>query len=252
MKNQYPKSHLKLAFEELQNRCIALKEELETLHHDNKASIDSLQNQLKTISGEYEDSSTELASLKTEHSLLSDKYDTIKVELSDMTTSLKQITEERDTLDALKKENENKIEKNEELLKEYKEKLQNIETQLQTIILAKQKAEEGVNKMNRELFALSREKQELEGNQKIALKDLQKKTAVLEKEKRQLSDKLNEKEKDITRLNEELATLENTVKSLESEKNEKRKEVEEWKSKFQNHDNLVPKLTDKLKSLATS
>lgn len=106
--------------------------------------------------------------------------------------------------------------------------------------------------MGKDLFALSREMQAVEENCKNLQKEKDKSNVNHQKETKSLKEDIAAKITEIKAINENLEKMKIQCNNLSKEKEHISKELVEYKSRFQSHDNLVAKLTEKLKSLANN
>jgi len=240
------------SFEELQGKCTDLKEELTKANQDNEKTITDMKNQLNALNDTHSETSGEYEKLKNDYSNVKERFTTIESQLDKTTKKFEQLTNEKENLEKIKLENNSQIEDNQVTIEELKGKMEKLNENLVDIASKKSKAEEGINKMSKELFQLTKEKKTLEDQLKKNEKNFTKQIGDLSKKQALLEKTMSEKESIIISLNNNVSSMEGVLKKLETEKSDTEKQVEEWKRKFNSHDILVVKLTDKLKSLASN
>ncbi|CCH62946.1 hypothetical protein TBLA_0I02900 [Henningerozyma blattae CBS 6284] len=239
-------------FEQIQEECKALKQEINTLGAESQLTIEKLKNDLDALKESHENVTTDFETAKEEYLSVSDNYNKTQKELKDLTINLKVVSEAKENLEKINSQQSNKMERLNDELTQNKEKLSILHKTLDTLKKEKAKAEEGINKMGRELMSLTKEKDFLSNKEKELEKKMKKNSDTFMKEKSSLQQNLHEAGLKIKKLSENLESANKVIDELNSEKRNTDKNLEEWKARFQSHDALVPKLTEKLKSLANS
>ncbi|QLG71585.1 hypothetical protein HG535_0B06300 [Zygotorulaspora mrakii] len=236
-------------FEEVQTRCLSLKEELKVLRLTSQKSSDSVEEQLSSLNEKYDSVLQEYESFKTKHSSLENQFQAATKELDNSKALIKTITEERNRLYESKEASFKDCEEKSDELTKIKLTLETLERELKGMRSEKEKAENGINKMNRELLLLTKDNEELQNRNKQLEKETGKQIYDLQKKGKQLESVLSKKDDSFKTV---CAELEQTRELLKETKEQLVAETNEWKAKFQSHDSLVSKLTEKLKSLASS
>lgn len=240
------------SFEELQNQCALLKEKTEKLEFNNGTSIKELETRLELLTEEHGEIVEKHSILQHDYSTLHEHYVKIEEELKMASESIKQLSEEKEKLAALKEEYIQELDGKRSILAKNGERIESLAKELKSVRMEKEKAEDGINKMSRELFTLTKEKQELETRNIQAHKDKVKELQNLKKKEKELEETISKKDNSLDALKAQIDQLKSQIISLDSERKSSLKELDEWRSKFQSSDALVPKLTEKLKSLAIS
>lgn len=238
--------------EELQKQCAKLKSELGSLQTETKTTNEDLTEKLGTLSKEHEELVEKYQSLTSSHMSLKENVSSLEIELKSITESLNEMTKLRDALETKDKDNSFALQEYKSTIHKQEEAIRTLEKELETISSQKKKAEDGINKMGKDLFALSREKQAVEEKQRSLQKEKDKSNSDHQKETKSLKDEITKKIIEIKTLNENLVKTKTQHSALSEEKEQISKELVEYKSRFQSHDNLVAKLTEKLKSLANN
>ncbi|AMD19911.1 HCL240Cp [Eremothecium sinecaudum] len=238
-------------FIELQEQLIAAKKQLKVSDDENSKIVQELKTKIEELE-------QELEKIKLEHIKSSEGLSISDVKCQELTKSLKaseqavkDLTAKNLELEQLKDKNQKQIEGNKAALAKFRERVTNLEENIKVITDEKKKAEDGINKMNRELFTLTKEKDSIANE----LKKLQKQSETSLQNADKENKLLNKK---ISQLQSELNNLQKQIEVLISEKNKLNesnlglsKQLEELKPRIASHEKLIPKLTDKLKSLAT-
>lgn len=237
-------------FEELQNECHMLKQDLKQIESDSSASLLELNEKLNTLREEHE-------SLAKSHDDLQQNSAKIKMQLSKTTQQLKETeallketSDDKDKLLSEKSENVKALENVNQMNDKNKESIQSLENKLKSVTAAKNKAEEGINKMNRELMALTRSKGELESKMKELQKKDEKLSSDFKKKEKSLESLIMQKDKYMDSLKLELHKSQEKISILNSQNNALIDDSSEWKSKFLSNDKLISKMTEKLQSIS--
>lgn len=220
------------AFEKMQNECATLRSKINSLEETSEKQISKLKDELEVLSQEHEKYSEDNKSLGAKYSILLGNHEKLQKEISEASDTIEELNRERQKLSSLRDESARDLEFKGSELRKSSERIALLEKELQDVKAGKQKAEDGINKMSRELFSLTKENQKLQESLK-----------KIEKDRRKELDELDDKRKKLEASNKQ-------VEALQAEKLVSLKELNEWKSRFQSHDTLLPRLTDKLRSLA--
>ena len=220
------------AFERLQSECSTLKSKLNVLEETSETQLQELTSKLDSLTNEYEKYSEENKSLGLKISDLLESNKKLHKDVNQASQTIEELNVEREKLLTSRDEYKNDTETNSLKLNKSMERISVLEKELKDIRAEKKKAEDGINKMSRELFSLTKENQNLKESQKRN-----------EKERKKEADELSEKRRSFE-------TITKQMEALQSEKQITLKELNEWKSKFQSCETLLPKLTEKLRSLA--
>lgn len=240
------------SFEELQNECALLKEKTEKLELSNGTSIKDLETRLALLTEEHHEIVEKHSILQHDYSALHDRYVKIEEELKAASELIKRLSEEKGKLSALKDEYIHDLDGKRSILAKNRDNIESLTKELRSVRMEKDKAEDGINKMSRELFTLTKEKQDLETRNIQVQKDKVKELQNLKKKEKELEETISKKDSSLEGLKVQINELKSQITSLDSERKSSLKELDEWRSKFQSNDALVPKLTEKLKSLAIS
>lgn len=227
------------AFEELQKECLELKERISALEESSKSKIDLLTKDYGELEKAYQSCNDQKKSIDEEYSALKLKCKEAENELHEATSTIRHLREQESHLSKWKEEKTKVIKLTESRLTEMKESSLLLEKNLRNLKDEKEKAENGINKMNRELLQLTKE------NDK-SLETIRQ----LEKLKNKTFQEAQGKEKDLENLREQHKALQDQFETLQEQHQKASTEIREWEAKFRNHDELVSKLTGKLRSVA--
>ncbi|QLL33247.1 hypothetical protein HG536_0E01580 [Torulaspora globosa] len=221
-------------FEELQNECSAVKKRISSLEEASRAKIDQLTIEYNELEKAYDLCKEQRTAADEKYSFLTQKSDRMEKDLAEAVSTINYLKEQESRLTNWKEEKIKEIKDKESKLNELKEKSSLLEKDLKNIRTEKEKAENGINKMNRELLKLTKENEKL-----------QKTIDELDKAKNKASKDLEGKQRDLEDMKRQYQILqEQNQKSLV--------EINEWEGKYRAHDQLVSKLTEKLRSVAES
>ena len=247
--------HGKLTFEEFEALHVKLSEmksSFARMDAEKSELIDSLQGKFDKLSAEHATAVKELEKLSTDHSSLTDEYNKVYGDLTEVSNQLKEVCDEKVSLERVVKDQEKRTAQDTLKLGELEKNVEDLKTQLKHMTEKKEKAEDGINKMNRELFGLTRANQALEEKQKKFERSKKQELDNLNRDNTNLKNVIANKESDITQLGQKVREFQQRVSELTLQNKQKSDDLDEWKSKFENHENLVSTLTDKLKTLAGS
>lgn len=174
----------------------------------------------------------------------------METELKNIKGSLDEMTQLKNVLETKDKENLAALQEYKGTIHKQEDTIKTLEKELETTFSQKKKAEDGINKMGKDLFALSREMQSVEEKYKNLQREKDKSDSNYQKEVKLLKEDTVKKMTEIKILNENLIKTKTEHNNLSKEKENISRELTEYRSRFQSHDSLVTKLTDKLKSLA--
>lgn len=237
------------SYEEVRNQYTSLKNEMDLLELTSKETSKTLENEFGALNKTHATILEQYNTLQENYSLLNRRFEESSGELLKVNKSLKELNEERSELLKLKNEASKDIDDKTLQLTQSREKIEALEKELNNVNNDKVKAENGINKMNRELLKLTKENEELQAQAKQIAKQKDKQVQDLERKGKQLEALLSKKEESFGDLS---AQLEKNKSTSEEDIGHLTKQLHEWKFKFQSHDSLVSKLTEKLKSLASS
>ncbi|CAI4057633.1 hypothetical protein SKDZ_04G1810 [Saccharomyces kudriavzevii ZP591] len=238
--------------EELQKQCSKLKNKLGSLQTETEATNGDLTKKLEALSKEHEELMEKYQSLTSSHLLLKESFSSLEIELGTIKESLNKMTQLRDALETKDKENQALIQECKSTIQKQEEAIEILEKELDNVSFQKKKADDGINKMSKDLFALSREMQAIVEKYKSLQKEKSKDDNNHQKEAKLLKEEIARKTTEIKSLNENLGKTKTQHDDLLKEKEHISKELVECKLRFQSHDILVAKLTEKLKSLANN
>lgn len=238
-------------FEELENKNVELRKNLEQLKEDTTLTEAKLREKISERDENVEEmeklltkSDAELVELRQSEEVLTQKIEVLSKEVETLDADRKKFLTKsenyRDELQKLTKLNAN----NEASLNQLKQKLSDSES-------ARQKAEDGINKMSRELFQLT--KQQKEYDQKIATfeKEKNKLKSDHEKESVEYKTRAESARKTIDELRAKIAILER--QSLDSPSGTSRdvSRLREFQNRVTELEESNENLMEKLKSAAT-
>ncbi|AET40104.1 Uso1p Ecym_5345 [Eremothecium cymbalariae DBVPG len=232
-------------FDELQQQFSAVTKHLESLQTSSSETIEGLENKLEVLKDELRSLKVAKEEYTKDISLSEEKYSELSNQLDEANKRIRELSDKNAKLDDLKKNHLKSIENNKSRLAEFKDRIISLEKSLHSITEEKKKAEEGINKMSRELFSLSKEKS-------LLSTEMDKLKSASDKEKSKLSQVVGEREAHIAKMKTELADIFNQKNQLEISNESLSKELSDIKPRFSSHEMLIPKLTEKLKSLATN
>ncbi|AQZ13720.1 USO1 (YDL058W) [Zygosaccharomyces parabailii] len=237
-------------FEELQNECHMLKQDLKQIESDNSASVLELSEKLNTLTEEHESLAKSHDDLQQNSAKIKMQLSKTKQQLKETEALLKETTDDKDKLLSENSENLEALENFNQMNDKNKESIQSLENKLKSVTAAKNKAEEGINKMNRELMALTRSKGELESKMKELQKKNEKLSSDFKKKEKSLESLIMQKDKYMDSLKLELDKSQEKISILNFQNNALINDSNEWKSKFYSNDKLISKMTEKLQSIS--
>ncbi|SSD58385.1 related to Intracellular protein transport protein USO1 [Saccharomycodes ludwigii] len=246
-----PKEKLSFkVFEQTQSECAKLEKELNDSNTKNGREIDDLKNSLTILTKDYDELSENFNSLTTERKNLDNEMLRVKTELDKTLINLREITSEKNALMNNKLKNEKQKENLDKLLISKGQELEKMQKELTTVKSEKSKADDGINKMNRELMKLTKSSQALKDEIEELKATNEKLKKNYQKEIESLNKKITKKESDFDLEKRKVAELQNKLSRAEMEKNTLQRELDDLRPRFKSNDELVSKLTEKLKSLA--
>lgn len=221
-------------FEELQNECSAVKKRITSLEEDSRNKIAQLTVEYNELEKAYDLCKEQRTAADEKCSVLTQKSDKVEKDLAEAVNAVKYLKDQESRLTDWKEEKIKEIKNKDLKLNQLTEKSSLLEKDLKSLRTEKERAENGINKMNRELLKLTKENE-----------TLQKTISELDKAKNKASKDLEGKQKELDDIKRQYHILqEQNQKSL--------REINEWEVKYRAHDQLVSKLTEKLRSIAAS
>ena len=239
-------------YEKLYVKFNKTRADLEKSTIENENVINSLNSKLEKLSKSLEHLETEKVNAETELNQLNERHSALEVELNDTKIALESVNNKSQKLEELKQKNTKAIAVNQEQIDKYKEKINGLQQKVKEISESKLKAEDGINKMSRELFTLTKENGKLKEDLKSHSKKLEMQEKKYSSETANLEKQLKERGTEVQELRERISedikridTLEKNVTILSNQKIE-------LETKLSNQTSLIPKLTEKLKGLANN
>lgn len=235
-------------FEELQDTYHALKHTFDELQSNSKAKEEELKLLLQKTEKELKDSIEAYSGTSKDLSLLQEKHSAIIEELQAITKELTDLKQAHSKLSEASIQHQKDLQESGGQLTNKDSQISRLQDQLAQTTKQKEKAEEGINKMSRELFLLSKEKDESSNK----VQQLEKESQNAAKQTQKLQDTLNQKLGEIEKLKFQLDSVNTNVKKLDNQKSQVEQELNEVKS--QNDQNLshVNQLSEKLRGLANT
>lgn len=221
-------------FEELQKECSQVREKISSLQESSQTKIDQLKSEYNDIEKAYHLSEEQRTLVDKDYSALLIKAEKLEKDLEEAVIRIEHLEDEGNQLSKWKEEKLQELKDKESKLVDFKEKSSLLEKELKSLRAEKEKAENGINKMNRELLKLTKENDRLQDVIK-----------QLEKAKSKDSKDLEGKRKELEDLNKQCQVL-------QEQNREALTGVGHWEARFNAHDELVSKLTEKLRSVAES
>lgn len=129
----------------------------------------------------------------------------------------------------------------------FQQENQRLETSLKNSQEGKTLAENGINKMNRELFKLSKEKDTLESNLKTIESECSKKEKTFERKKAQLEQSVKEKEAKVASLTDRVDSITMEFKERLSRQNQLENQTHELQGQAQKYQSLSDNYLARLK-----
>ncbi|KAM3163868.1 Uso1p [Lachancea thermotolerans] len=210
---------------------------------DLNRSLEELQKALKSTEDERKAAELDLENVRASFKNLEDNYSGTKEELNLLQKENSELVATNSKIENTKKDLELKFNNN-------RDALTKLEKELSIVCEQKKAAEDGINKMNRELLVLSREHNELKNTSTKSKNELEKVLAASNEELKRLQDFTREKDSSIEKSRAELERLKSENKALLLEKDNASRNSAELKSRLANQESLVSKLTTKLKDIA--
>ncbi|CDO94327.1 unnamed protein product [Kluyveromyces dobzhanskii CBS 2104] len=214
--------------------------------------IESLKSNLADVTKSLEKVEAEREKAEREFKETNEKYLVLQTDLKDAKSALETLNVTSQKLEELKQQNAKSLSTSKDQIEEYREKIDQLQLKITETSSAKQKAEDGINKMSRELFSLTKEnsklKEELDSSSKI-LESKDKKFSI---KTAQLQRRVDEGEKEVAELRERISEDIKAIDSLEKRTTQLSQQKDELENKLSSQSSLIPRLTEKLKSLANN
>ncbi|XBW36934.1 hypothetical protein QEN19_002513 [Hanseniaspora menglaensis] len=227
-------------YSDLNTRYLILKESSLSEVNELKSSVD-----LKT---------KEIEKLNEKLTSLVGEISTIKSISLDNESKLKEKINIIDTLNNEKKllsensiQNQEKIESLEKKLTLNQKELENLTENFNKTTDSKTKFEEGINKMNKELRQMIKEKDALQSFLNSKEEKFNNEIKDCQKQIKELNLKLKESEDNTDKLTKKVSSLEDNINALETDKSALEKNVKDFQNKFKSNESLIPKLQSRLK-----
>lgn len=196
--NVEPKIHLSYEnFESLENEVAELRTKLDrSLRESNEEKI-HLSAQIEEMGNTRDNLQSSLNQAENELGQIKDEYNSLKVEHENVSLELKRVAELKEEFEDSSEKSSTALLDSLKQLTDLKQTLATLQSKLDVSEQAKSKAEEGINKMGRELLHLTKDKLQLEaslntlekkfnsyrGDQEKTLKKLEDKFDLLQQEK---------------------------------------------------------------------
>ncbi|SCU94397.1 LAME_0F07316g1_1 [Lachancea meyersii CBS 8951] len=210
--------------------------ELQTSYKEAKERFIKVEEQNKQYESELKEKSETLATSKGRQ----DELDQILTSLKDEQKNLVQEHEKKKAqLSKLETELTNKV-----------STIEKLERDLKSATAGKKVAEDGINKMNRELFTLSKDYERLKTDSSKARSELEISLKNSKSELKRLEAKKDSFENEVSLISLKLEKVNNDKNKIDAENVSLQKERSDLKSRLENQDLLVSKLSTKLRELA--
>ncbi|CEP60428.1 Uso1p LALA0_S01e10660g [Lachancea lanzarotensis] len=237
------------SFEDLRQEKVELEEELSKLEKESKKGIEEIQASLQEAAKQLNETQEQNKQRASELTDKTEKIASFIEQEEELKRVLAALREEHKDLVQDRDEKKSQISGLEEELSAKAVTMQKLEKDLKSATTGRKSAEDGINKMNRELFTLSKENDRLKTESSKATAELESKLKSMRNDLQKLETKKNsfEEELGITALN--LKKLSEDKKKAEFESNSLQKEQADLKSRLKNQEDLVSKLSTKLREL---
>lgn len=228
------------------------KLELTATSAEYKEKADSLNKELDKVTEKLQRIEEEKNQAESELKRMTSEYADMKRDLEQTKENLHSVSTTSKNLEELKIKNSTDIAEKEKLLQQLKDKVERLEQELLDMTNLKLKAEDGINKMSRELFSLTKEKESLKTEVTNLNNQLQKHEKSSSTQIASLQKQITAKDQEILTYNKSLKDYREKNNAFEKKVNTLTKEKEELDAKLSSQTALIPKLTEKLKSLANN
>ncbi|SCU84352.1 LAFA_0D09494g1_1 [Lachancea sp. 'fantastica'] len=238
------------SYEDLRQEKLDLENEFSKLEIESKKRIEEIQVSLQEANKQFSEAeeqniqcTSELANKSEEITTLRDQRDELKRTLASLREEHKVLVQDHEKIMP-------RITSLEEAASLKAATIQKLERDLDSATRGRKAAEDGINKMNRELFTLSKEKDRLKSESTKATAELENKLKTMRDDLQKLETKKSsfEDELGITALN--LKKLTEDKQKAEAETSSLQKEQVDLNSRLKDQEHLVSKLSAKLRELA--
>lgn len=237
-------------YDEISCELSNLRKDLQTLQISSADEVNSMTKEICKLKDKLASLSERNTKMKEEYEELKKSYINLEHAFKDDEVKLANLQTEKNELVVLKEQNMAELEVKRKESEEITSKIVQLTKKLEDSTKEKKNAEAGINKMSRELFSLTKESDGLREQLKSLSKDSETNKKDYEKKIKEFESILSANEKEASLLREKIHALKQTTESLEDAKNRSDSDLLELQTKFNSHEALIPKLTDKLKSLA--
>ncbi|KAG7883208.1 hypothetical protein KL937_000381 [Ogataea polymorpha] len=226
------------AFETVQNDCLSLTNDLKTVRKEadetiekQKAEIDRLISEYDELAKAYESTKSELEKLQKDRELLDTNYAKSSEDIGKLTQLKNELEQNLSLLTTRHQEATSKVTLLEASNKQLSEKLHVIEQQ-------KSKAEDGINKMSRELMQLTKDHE----SQSKTIKNLEKEAQKMAKTHEKLQQQIAQQQEKISGQESKIQSLTVELKKGDDNYNGLRKTYEETVGKLKAAEQEIERL----------
>lgn len=205
-------------YDQVHNELSVAKKELLTLKSDSATTIESLNEQLNSLNKSMDLISEEKEANESRLKEFHQKCDNLAQVLKETETQLSLVSKERDELIAATIKNEEELNKKTTTIKSHNEMISKLKKDLLEATDAKKRAEDGINKMSREMFALKKENDNFTENIKSLNKLLEEERKKSSKNTKKLDETIAKKDKEIEDMKNSMDSYEKKTEDLERSK----------------------------------
>ncbi|SCU88823.1 LADA_0E12244g1_1 [Lachancea dasiensis] len=238
------------SFEELQERKTSLEMRLHELEQISKRDVTMLQSSLRKAEEEVKDCQAKKEEAISNLKKSSSELETLRSEQITLSEQLKGLNVTKAQLELAKVKSEGKLKELGKYLSERDSTVERLELELNKISEEKRNAEAGINKMNRELFSLSKEHKAFKSDSAKSEAQLHTTINRLKAEVQKREEAQIDKESKIAIHLSDLEKAQKEIVGLQDEKKSLKSECSDYKSKIDNQDSLISKLSAKLREMA--
>ncbi|KAL6943042.1 hypothetical protein ACO0RG_002026 [Hanseniaspora osmophila] len=237
-------------FENVQKDFSQLTHRYSDLEVSTNAKIETLEERLKVIGDEHLALQKKLSDSTAEKETVASELQKLKQDFDAKASALAALEKEKTDLLSSKTKSEAEIQLLKSQLNSKVSELEQLRKNFEVSSQDKEKAEAGINKMSKELMTLMKEKSTTADKIKELKKSIDVSKTIAEEEEAKHDAVIQTKDAEINTLKSNLADLQRQISDSETSRDQLEKELNDIKSRFASHDALLPKLTEKLKSLA--
>lgn len=202
------------AFEKIREMNTKMFKELENNKSTNSKNIENLQQSNHQLTQKLEKLEFEITQTRDTNELLQSNKMKLQESINSLEKEGNQLKKEKSELELSLRTTEKQFSSTQSENDSLKLKLANMESKHKNLLHAKDEAESGINKMNRELMKMDKEKKDLEDELKKFKKDAEKDASKLQERIKSLLKKSEAYERDLKKTNEDKQALELQLKEL--------------------------------------